>query len=280
VLVLGAAVVHAQVDGGWSAWSECNKLCDSGVTFRSCNNPAPSNGGAACSGWNVQPCNTQACLNCTVSYLSWYSPCTKPCGTGLTWRARYITQYPGPGGTPCPQLNFTYPCNTYMCMETITSYGYYFWGPIKGPGPIKFTFRRIDQNFDVFLFDQDNFFQYQYDAQRPKPYQTNYVPLRSQLNVEVSSDTVTLLTTTDYYIVVDHTHIGAARGTDNGDGTRSFNPNRFQYQIEGVLYGDGYLATSQNGMLTGGIINASATTTPAIAMIGLIVTALMAFLSL
>jgi len=244
---------------------------------RSCTNPAP-NGGAACAGWNVEPCNPEACRNCTVTQLSWYSACTKPCGTGTTWRARTVTQYPGPGGTPCPQLNFTYECNTYLCMETMRGRGYWFWGPIKGPGPLSYIFRRIDANFDVFLFDQANFFQYQYDASRTKPYGTNYQPLRSSLNVENTAVTVALLTTTDYYLVVDHTLIGAAKGTDNGDGTTSFNEMRFQYDIDGVDPGPGYSTDGTSMLEAGGIAGVGAGTAiaPAFALIAALIVAVVA----
>jgi len=228
------------VDGGWGPWTECTRLCDSGVTFRNCDNPAPSGGGAYCAGNNFDYCNTQPCVNCTVSYLSWYSTCTKTCGGGITWRARYIIQEPGPGGTPCPQLNFTYPCNTDFCMETLGGKGFYFWGPFSGPGPLTYVIRRIDEAVDAFVFDQANFYQYQFDAQRDKPYQTNYVPLRAQLNIDqVKSDTVPLDANTKYYLVVDHTLIGAAKGT-NQNGEQVFLPNRFTWSISGVDYGQGY----------------------------------------
>jgi len=232
------AVAVSALDGGYSPWTECTKLCDSGETYRSCNNPAPDATGAPCVGKNFDYCNTEPCVNCTVSYLSWYTPCTKQCGGGITWRARYIIQEPGPGGTPCPQLNFTYPCNTDFCMETLGGKGFYFWGPFMGPGPLQYNIRRIDETLDVFVFDQANFYQYQFDAQRIKPYQTNYVAIRSMLNIENAADIVPLDSTSHYYLVVDHTLIGAAKGT-NQNGEQVFNPNRFTWSISGVDYGEG-----------------------------------------
>ena len=50
------------VDGDWSAWSVCSSLCGGGSQTRTCNNPAPANGGAACSGASSQPCNTNGCV--------------------------------------------------------------------------------------------------------------------------------------------------------------------------------------------------------------------------
>ncbi|MDI6721844.1 MAG: hypothetical protein QMD85_05600, partial [Candidatus Aenigmarchaeota archaeon] len=52
----------APVDGGWSDWSACSKVCGGGTQTRTCTNPAPANGGANCEGSSSQACNTQACI--------------------------------------------------------------------------------------------------------------------------------------------------------------------------------------------------------------------------
>ena len=53
--------------GPWGAWSTCTATCNGGAQThtRLCNNPAPSNGGATCSGsgseiaiCNITPCGT------------------------------------------------------------------------------------------------------------------------------------------------------------------------------------------------------------------------------
>lgn len=49
------------IDGGWSSWSACSVSCGGGTQTRTCDNPAPANGGAACIGSDSQACNTQAC---------------------------------------------------------------------------------------------------------------------------------------------------------------------------------------------------------------------------
>lgn len=62
------------VAGGWSAWSSCSLSCGGGTQTRTCTNPAPSGGGASCSGDPYQACNTAACpptatlntSNCTI----------------------------------------------------------------------------------------------------------------------------------------------------------------------------------------------------------------------
>lgn len=67
------------VDGGWSGWSSCVDAggapvsCGGGTETRTCTNPAPANGGAACSGSATQACNTQACLEngaCATTHYS------------------------------------------------------------------------------------------------------------------------------------------------------------------------------------------------------------------
>jgi len=127
-------------------------------------------------------------------------------------------------------------------METLAGKGFYFWGPFKGPGPLSYTVTRIDAAIDVFLFDQENFVQYQYDVNRLTPYQTNYVALRSTLDIEtVKSDgPIALDSNTNYYLVVDHTLIGAAQGTTDNNGNQVFLQNRFQYSITGLDPGIGY----------------------------------------
>jgi hypothetical protein len=44
----------AAINGDWSLWSSCNKLCGSGTKSRTCTNPPPTNGGSSCSGINTR----------------------------------------------------------------------------------------------------------------------------------------------------------------------------------------------------------------------------------
>lgn len=60
--------IVAKIDGHWgrwSAWSACSKSCDEGqmTRTRSCNDPAPQNGGAPCVGSATisTPCKTRSC---------------------------------------------------------------------------------------------------------------------------------------------------------------------------------------------------------------------------
>lgn len=44
------------VDGVWSGWSACSNVCGAGTRTRTCTNPAPSGGGATCSGASSEAC--------------------------------------------------------------------------------------------------------------------------------------------------------------------------------------------------------------------------------
>jgi len=236
VLLAGSSVSAAE--DGWSDWTPCTRLCGLGDTYRSCVTPA-----LGCDGINHDRCNPTPCVNCTVTpYWTGYSGCSKTCGGGTYWRSVSVIQYPEPGGTPCPPLNYTYDCNTDMCYTDMQGYGFYFWGPFTGPGPLSYTIARVQYALDVFLFDQQNFIQYQYDVQRPKPYQTNYAPIRSSLDIETvkSEGPIALSTTTNYYLVVDNTNIGAVGGTTDNNGNQVFTPVRFYYAVTGLDPGPGY----------------------------------------
>ena len=53
--------VYCAVNGAWSAFGDCSKSCGAGVQTRTCNDPAPKNGGARCSGDATKACNKGAC---------------------------------------------------------------------------------------------------------------------------------------------------------------------------------------------------------------------------
>ena len=55
---------NQKVDGGWSVWSACSVTCGTGTQTRTCINPAPLNGGTACSG--------SASRSCTVTAPTYY----------------------------------------------------------------------------------------------------------------------------------------------------------------------------------------------------------------
>jgi hypothetical protein len=64
--------------GAWGAWGTCSVTCGGGSQSRSraCDNPAPQNGGAFCSGNSAetQSCNTAACSEShfdAVFHLFW-----------------------------------------------------------------------------------------------------------------------------------------------------------------------------------------------------------------
>jgi len=74
------------VNGGWSAWPECPVSCGGSNVSRTCNNPAPSNGGW-CFGPTSTMCNSQPCP-VDGGWSAW-STCQVLCNTtaGLASRA-------------------------------------------------------------------------------------------------------------------------------------------------------------------------------------------------
>jgi len=271
VLAFASMLVYAADTGSYSLWTECTKICDTGVQTRTCSvNANPT--GTDCTAPLSQICNTEPCPNCTVTpYWTGYGDCTKECGGGTYWRSRSIIQDQGIGGTPCPQLNFTYECRTDMCTQTIHGKGFYFW-QLKGPGPLTFTVRRYNTEIDVFLFDEKNFLAYQWDAQRMKPYQTGYVAMASSLNIDTVKSVGPVTLSADpnvkYFLVVDHTLIGAADGT-TVNGQQEFLTNTFAYKIEGLEVPVGYNTAPTSG--------ATATASASVAVVAILATVVAAF---
>ncbi len=53
--------VYWAVDGGFSDWSACDATCGAGKKTRTCNDPAPTDGGADCVGDLSEDCNIAGC---------------------------------------------------------------------------------------------------------------------------------------------------------------------------------------------------------------------------
>lgn len=91
-------------DGGWSDWSACSVSCGDGTQTRTCINPAPACGGAACSGPSTQSCNAGCC-----PVNGGWSACSVSCGGGT----RTCTNPPPScGGAKCSGSK---KCNTEPC---------------------------------------------------------------------------------------------------------------------------------------------------------------------
>jgi len=102
------------VNGGWS-WSACSKPCGGGTQTGTCDNPAPANGGAPCSGTSPRACNTQTCGTPVNGGWSW-SACSKPCGGG-TQTGTCDNPAPANGGAPCSGTS-PRACNTQTCLAS------------------------------------------------------------------------------------------------------------------------------------------------------------------
>ena len=97
-------------DGGWGSWSSyspCSRTCGGGEKRRTrqCDNPAPSDGGAECSGPSnqIESCALQACpVDGGWGAWSTYSSCSKTCGGGEKERTRQCDNpTPSNGGAGC-----------------------------------------------------------------------------------------------------------------------------------------------------------------------------------
>ncbi|XP_064091063.1 adhesion G-protein coupled receptor D1-like [Macrobrachium nipponense] len=124
LLGLAAVTQTADVDGGWSPWSDmktpCSKTCQGGTQtkVRSCTNPAPEGNGKLCvkedktltagAEWHTTPCNTQACW--VNEWSDWYN-CSKVCGRGIKSRFAMC------GNETCTGAQYKVekePCNTWV----------------------------------------------------------------------------------------------------------------------------------------------------------------------
>ena len=104
------AATACPVDGGWSAWSpaSCPTACGqpASTLTRTCTNPSPANGGAACSGSSTTNCSaTAACAGPPVDggWSAW-SPasCPTSCGQPASTLTRSCTNpAPANGGAQC-----------------------------------------------------------------------------------------------------------------------------------------------------------------------------------
>ncbi|XP_078578186.1 mucin-like protein [Branchiostoma floridae x Branchiostoma japonicum] len=112
------------VDGGWSdwgAWTGCSVTCGVGTETRerTCNNPAPANGGAGCVGLGeeTQQCNAGPCP-VDGGWSDWgaWSACSVTCGNGTETRERTCNNpAPANGGAGCVgETHDTRACNTGM----------------------------------------------------------------------------------------------------------------------------------------------------------------------
>lgn len=103
-----------RTDGGWSSYSACSASCGTGTQMRTCTDPAPSGGGAACEDEASRTCNTQACPAVPVDGgWSDFSACTVTCDGGNQTRT-CTNPAPSNGGANCDGTD-SQACNTDAC---------------------------------------------------------------------------------------------------------------------------------------------------------------------
>ncbi|GEM_PF-2202191 len=105
------------VNGGWSGWSppSCPTACGQPATTqtRTCTNPAPSNGGANCSGPSTNTCPATASCPVNGGWSVGWSACSASCGGGTQTRS-CNNPPPANGGADCSGPS-TQSCNTQAC---------------------------------------------------------------------------------------------------------------------------------------------------------------------
>ncbi len=90
-------------NGGWSVWSACSQVCGAGTKARTCDNPAPANGGSEClKSDNVTralsetvPCDNGPC----PSWSADWTECSLDCGVGGTQTKTCIDPNPADSAT-------------------------------------------------------------------------------------------------------------------------------------------------------------------------------------
>ena len=58
-------------------------------------------------------------INCQVSAWTDWGPCSRPCRGGTQERTRSVTTEPQWGGSRCPELTESRPCNTHRCPDEV-----------------------------------------------------------------------------------------------------------------------------------------------------------------
>lgn len=157
-------VISAPVDGSWSSWSPWTKCAQNNgqssadeqnsntdycqCRTRTCDNPAPKNGGTGCTGLTIEV------NNCTVhgGWTEWsaYSPCSQTCGIAVKTRKRTCSNpKPAFGGRVCvgPDRSDIYctlsPCPAPEAPQIDGNWGPWGgWGECSAPCGSGFRIRR------------------------------------------------------------------------------------------------------------------------------------------
>ncbi|XP_052773864.1 coadhesin-like [Mya arenaria] len=127
---------NCPVNGGWSLWTDysvCSRTCDLGThtRFRYCNHPHPAHGGKQCVGddFETHGCYAAACPGTNVvvnggwGLWSYYTSCSKTCGSGTQTRYR-VCDHPTPSATGSQCYGDTHQsrfCHTEACPCSGTS---------------------------------------------------------------------------------------------------------------------------------------------------------------
>jgi Spondin-like TSP1 domain len=116
--------------GDWSEWSACSTTCGPGEQTRERSvETAAAHGGKACPVLSERrECQEKPCpVDCKVSNWTDWSACSAQCGPGTQTRTRTVVTPPAHGGTACPALADTQPCNVKPCPVDCKVSGWSDW---------------------------------------------------------------------------------------------------------------------------------------------------------
>ncbi len=114
--------IHCEVTD-FGVWSLCSKSCGGGLVSRNRTVKVhPNYGGNSCPPLvERERCNTHHCpVNCKVSKLSTWSPCSASCDYGYKVRHRAVLEEPKYNGTACPALIVKKSCINKPCAVDCT----------------------------------------------------------------------------------------------------------------------------------------------------------------
>eukprot|EP01012_Entosiphon_sulcatum_P049575 TRINITY_DN6820_c0_g1_i6.p1 TRINITY_DN6820_c0_g1~~TRINITY_DN6820_c0_g1_i6.p1 ORF type:complete len:7637 (+),score=112.47 TRINITY_DN6820_c0_g1_i6:5459-28369(+) len=120
------------VVGDWSEWEACSRSCGGGQRTRQrLVLQAPSSGGNSCpSLTELVVCNEEPCpVDCVVSSWSDWSKCSQSCGSGIRTRTRRAVVSSANGGSACPPLEESEPCNVFACPVDCVVSSWGAWSP-------------------------------------------------------------------------------------------------------------------------------------------------------
>jgi len=179
-------------------------------------------------------------VNCS-SYFNWdkKTECNRRCGNGTFTVPLVISTQAGPFALKqCPTHDQSQQCNQERCYESFESgkYSFSYW-PLEGViGYLQYCLTtRQGDNFDGFIFDEENFRLYRADAHRTPAYNYGYTFASTVLNTDNYCDGM-YLDGGKYYLVIDRTQVGANNPVNvNNDPEIQYTEVYYTFMLNGEI---------------------------------------------